>query len=213
MTGADLVFDATDHTYWTPPGRTGGQLVPNVTTVLRAVGVSADFEHIERGTLEFRRQLGTAVHTDCHAFDDEDLQWATVDPRVVPYVEAWAAFREAKRLRPIQRERRVFHPTFHYCGTLDGIFVDGDGRLVLVDLKIGDPEDAAAHLQTAAYEAAYRAEFTTEWPLHARWSVRLQPELREPYRIAEYRDFHDYAKFQACLTVYAEQPARRRRIA
>jgi hypothetical protein len=211
MTGSALVFYPETHEYFTPPGREGGQLVPNVTTILRAVGVSADFEQVERGTLEYRRQLGTAVHADCHAFDDHDLDWATVDPRVKPYVDAWAAFREAKHLTAATRERRVFHPTFQYCGTLDGVFEQPSGDQVLVDIKIGDPDDAAAHLQLAAYEAAYRVEFPDQ-PIGARWSVQLQPGLRVPYRICEYRDFRDFQKFAACLTVYAEQPARRRRI-
>jgi hypothetical protein len=178
--------------------------------VLKAVGVSADFAKVPEGTLEFRRQLGTAVHIDAHAYDDNDLDWATVDDRVKPYIEAWAEFRLAKNLEPTQRERRVYHRIFGYCGTLDGIFAY-DGASILIDIKTGDPEDAAAQFQTAAYEAAYRLDFPQD-RIDERWSVQLCPELRVPYRITPYTDFRDFQKFQAFLTTYHEQPARRRRI-
>lgn len=215
MTGADLIFEASDHTYWMPPGRDGGQQVPNVTTILKAVGVSSNFQHVPSGTLEFRRQLGTAVHVDCHALDDDDLDWMTVDARVEPYVRAWATFRDNKGLVPMQRERRVYHPRFRYCGTLDGVFTFAfdrdDPRCVLIDIKIGDPDDAGAQFQTAAYAAAYLAEFPAE-RIDARWSVQLCPELATPYRVCEYESYLDFLKFQAFLTTFHEQPARRRRI-
>ena len=207
MTASELLFVPETHEYRTPDGVS----VPSVTQILRGVGVSADFKAVAPGTLEYRRQLGTAVHADCHAYDDNDLDWATVDVRVKPYVEAWCQFREAKALRAIHRERRVFHAIRYYCGTLDGIFETPDGQRVLIDIKTGNPDDAAAHLQTAAYQAAYSLEHPGE-RITARWSVQLQPELRMPYRIHEYRDFHDFRTFEACVCVFHEQPARRRRI-
>ena len=95
MTASELLFVPETHEYRTPDGVS----VPSVTQILRGVGVSADFKAVAPGTLEYRRQLGTAVHADCHAYDDNDLDWATVDVRVKPYVEAWCQFREAKALR------------------------------------------------------------------------------------------------------------------
>lgn len=215
MTGVDLLFYPETHEYFTPPGRDGGLAVPNVTTILSAVRASVDFDALERvrpGVVEFRRQLGTAVHHDCHAYDDEDLDVATVDARVRPYLDVWGLVRMNKRLRPVTRERRVYHDKLGFCGTLDGIFEIVDtGQRILADLKIGDPEDAAAHLQTAGYEAAYRHEFPDE-RIDERWSIQLCPGLATPYRIQRYRDFRDFGKFQACLTVFHEQPARRRKI-
>lgn len=219
VTGKALVFYAEPHEYWTPPGREGGTLVPNVTRVLSATGVSADFEGIDRrnpGVVDFRRQLGIAVHDDCHAFDDDDLDWPSVDDRVKPYVTAWSTWRLNHRARPIHRERTVFHRVLFCCGRLDGIFELEDGKRILVDLKIGDPDDAAAHLQTAFYEAAYRLEFPDE-RIDERWSVRLCPELVVPYRNTNYTTrpnaWRDIQKFQAVLTTYHEQAVRRRRIA
>jgi hypothetical protein len=216
-TGGDLIFNAELHEYRLP---LDGRIVPNVTSILRATGMSTDFEAIKAQSaaraerIDYRRDLGTAVHADCHAFDDDDLVWDSINPDVLPYLEAWAVFRENTKLTPTQRERRVFHPLYYYCGTLDGIFLLPNGLRVLGDIKIGDPEDAAADLQTAAYAAAHLVEHPHE-PIDERWSIQLTPDKGIPYRITNYtarpEAWQDFAKFQACLTVFAEQQRRRNR--
>jgi hypothetical protein len=220
MTAADLIFDAETHTSKTPDGRD----VPHVTTVLSAVGVTADFDDLSRVHQRVAENIraaaarGQAVHADCHAFDDDDLDWHSVDPRVAPFVEAWAEMREREQLVPVQRERRLYHPVWHYTGTMDGVFLHRrSGHRVLADIKTADPDDAAAHLQTAAYECAYVHDAPPEQRVDERWSVWLQPGLRTPYRIVNYTarpGAHlDLQKWLACLSVYYEQPGRRRRIA
>lgn len=213
----ELVYDPASHTTRT----TTGIDVPHVTHILSAVGVGTDFEEVAervprmRGRLDYARQRGTAVHMDCHAYDDDDLDWASVDPRVGPYVRAWAQCREEKGLMPVARERRVFHPVDWFTGIMDGLFVR-NGAHGVVDIKTGNPADAAAHLQTAAYAAAYAVEhpgIKVVW----RWAVWLRPGREVPYTIVDYTDTRkrpdchfDYRKFQCCLTVYREQPEQRR---
>lgn len=214
MSGAALDFRADVHEY-----RLGGVLVPSVTQVLRATGVSVDFEGLRetsdrlRDAIDLKRDLGVACHADAHAYDDDDLDWSTVDPRVEPYLRAWAVFRANTSLAPCARERRLYHPVHRYAGTLDGIFRLPSGRQVLVDMKLGDPESAASHLQTAAYEAAYLVEHP-DAEIHERWAVQLCPERQVPYRVTNYTDrpeaWQDLHTFLCCLTVYHEQPARRR---
>ena len=223
-TSADLRYDPNTHTSTLPDGTP----VPHVTAVLSATGLSEDFDRLSgtaprvAAAVQLARHRGTAVHADCHAFDDDDLQWATVDPRVRPYVLAWAEARGALWLHPLAhaRERHVFHPLYRYTGILDGVFLrqapNQPARHVLVHLKTGDPEAAAAHLQTAAYKAAWDAEHPDE-PVDERWAIWLRPERAVPYTVENYtarleQCLHDFPKFLAALTVYNEQPARRRRI-
>jgi hypothetical protein len=211
LTGGALIFYPESHAYYTPPGREGGRRIPSVTQILRAVGVSEDFDAIERsrpGVVTFARDLGTAVHADAHAYDDADLDHETVDPRVRPYLDAWIAWRDNYNAVPLHRERRVYHAAHQYCGTLDGIF-DIGGQIVLVDVKTGDPLAAGAAYQTAAYEAAHQAEYP-DLRIHERWSVQLTPENGVPYRITRYQDWTDFRKFQAFVTTYWAQAARRR---
>lgn len=212
MTSADLIFDPASHTYRLPDGP-----VPSVTSILSAVRVSTDFEEISSFSrrraeqIDRKRQIGSAVHADCHAYDDDDLDLADVPAEWRPYVEAWAQFRADKGLIPVERERMVLHPRLRYCGTLDGVFRGADADSlwrVLVDIKIGDPDDAGAQFQTAAYAHAWAAESGC-FPTCERWSVRLTPERRIPYRIKPYTDPTDFPRFCAFLTTYHAQACRR----
>jgi hypothetical protein len=221
----DVTYDSDTHTSTLPDG----QKVPHVTEVLGCVGVATDFDELAALSnyvaekIETARLRGTAVHADCHAYDDtgvdgsSDLVWESMHPQVRPFVESWRTCREDKGLVPLAhgRERRVYHPLFNYTGILDGVFMCRQKR-ILLDLKTGDPESAAAHLQTAAYEAAWTMMFP-HLPIDQRWAVQLTPRLRVPYRIKNYtarEDAHcDIGKWLACLTVYNEQPERRRKAA
>lgn len=221
LAATDLIFDPATHTSRTPDGRE----VPHVTTILSATRITTDFDEMaaqsrtRRETVENARDRGTAVHADCHAYDDEDLAWQTVHPEVLPYVEAWATLREQLGLVPLAhgRERRVFHPVYWYTGTLDGIFFETDKPdwLILGDIKTGDPEDAAAHLQTAAYERAWVREHPS-LPIRERVSFWLQPGKRIPYKRVNYSEraeaHQDFAVFEAALCVYNNQAGRRRRL-
>ena len=209
------VYDPDTHETWCD-----GEQWPHVTGILSAVGVSAQYEDVgpaRQRALEAASARGTAVHADCHAYDDDDLDLAQVDPRTRPYVEAWAECREALGLRPLShgRERYVWHPTYRYAGILDGIWVR-DGRLVLGDLKTGDPENAAAHLQTAAYELAHVALFPAS-VVSERWAIWLRPGRSVPYSIINYTRLERWpgehaATWLACLEVYREQHGRRARV-
>lgn len=208
---ARLVFEPGTHTYYLD-----GVQKPSVTEILKATGVSTDFAALGamsdrlRDDILFKRELGTSLHSDIHAFDDGQLKFETVDPAVFPYLEAWATFRSQKRLEPLERERRVYHGGLDYCGTLDGIFRLPNGAQVLIDVKTGDPEDAAAHLQTAGYLLAY----LYEWPdaaVSERWSVQLVPTRAVPYVITPYRGWEDFSNWSAIVTTYWQQSGRRRR--
>ena len=213
-TATDLTFDPVAHEYRLPDGRP----VPSVTQILSAVGVSLDFEALAQmsartaAAVDLKRDLGHALHADAHAFDDDDLEWATVDERVRPYLEAWVAFRANTQITPTARERRVFHPVFRYAGTLDGIFLTPNGRRVLVDIKTGDPDDSGCRWQTAAYQYAFAIEHPREH-IDERWGVRLMPGRSVPYDIAIYRDWRDWLAFQAFVTTFHYQAARRGRSA
>ena len=144
------------------------------------------------------------MHADCHAFDDGALDEATVHPDVRPYLDAWKTFRQNTGLQPLTRERMVFDPRYFYCGTLDGIFSTSSARrLVLVDLKTGDP-GAAAGYQTAAYLAAWAIEHP-DVLVQERWAVQLTPENAIPYRVFPYTDWRDFTKFASFCTTFHER--------
>jgi hypothetical protein len=217
----DIAFDAETHTSRLPDGTD----VPHVTAVLAGVGVSRDIEEltgISRRVAEnvaLATQRGSAVHADCHAYDDDDLDWETVDPRVLPFLDAWVTCCRDLGLTPLAhaRERRLYHWILHYVGRMDGVFLRmlfSMAVRILADLKTADPEDSACQFQTAAYEAAWMLMHPDQ-PIDQRWAIWLRPERRVPYTIVNYSArpdaWQDFQKFQAFLTTYNNQACRRPR--
>lgn len=213
FTAADITFRPDEHEYVLPDGR----VVPSVTQILAATGISTDFESLKqvspsmRAAIEKKRAIGSALHRDAHALDDHDLDWSTVHPEVKPYLEAWAVFRENSRLEPLCRERCVYHSGLHYAGTFDGIFRSSNGRNVLVDLKTGDPDDAGTQWQTAGYQLAWEYMHPGGLPIHERMGVRLIPGRRIPYDTEPYNEWRDRDEWRAFLTTYFRQAVRRLR--
>jgi len=214
FTGADLIFEAAAHSYRLP---LSGVAVPSVTQILSALGISTDFEALKgmggslADAIERKRAIGTALHSDAHSYDDDDLDRETVHPDVRPYLDAWITFRANQHVFPVTRERRLYSPTLGVCGTLDGIFhrQDAPDTLILVDIKTGDPESAAARYQTALYQILWEEEHP-DLPIAERWSVQLTPTVGLGYRIHPYTDWTDGDKARAFVTTYYCTAARRK---
>lgn len=152
-----VTFDEPTHRY-----RYFGQPVHNVTTIMRAHKLSGDLSHIPEPELTAKRELGLEVHTATHYDDEGELDHASVtNPRAAGYIEAWRLFKREQDFEALLLECRLVHPAKLDAGTLDrwGIVhrLDRSGLPAVVDLKTGDPDDARAEVQTAAYEDILRA--------------------------------------------------------
>lgn len=180
-----LVYDPSDERNHTLNGR----LVPSVTQINKAMGLSADFSQVRHDVLERKRAIGQAAHAASHYFDEGDLVIRSVAPEVQPYLDAWRRFRDERRFQPILLETIVASTTHHYIGRFDRLGVVDGGQdqwiRVLADIKIGDPDDAGAQWQTAGYEVALRECCQSLAPYSIlRWSVQLRPD--GTYRLAQY---------------------------
>ena len=208
-----IEFEAATHTYLVD-----GEIWPGVTSILRATGLSTDWDRMPRSVREAaerKRSLGQDVHHACTLLDRGDLAWGALDDALFPYVEAWERYtRERAIVKWIAIEEIVYHPTWRYIGTLDRLAVLDTGGTLLPDIKIGDPEDAAGQYQTIGYAMAAlqtpavveRGALSLKTPI-----VRECVQLKEngTYRIHPYdRDRDDWKVFQAALVVCAAQPRR-----
>jgi len=197
-----LLFNAAAHEYFLD-----GPQVPSVTGVLRDQSL-VDFSGVPPFILERARQRGTAVHALCHFYNENDLDWTSVDPTYRPYVEAWVACVAERHIVPLLCERRLASRRHRVAGTLDLLAeIDGDGWLL--DFATGDPEDAAKDFQTAAYlglalewasEDQRLADVLKRFQRWRRASVRLMKTGL--FRVTEYTDARDYARFQTLAAAW-----------
>jgi hypothetical protein len=149
---------------------------------------------------------GTAIHHATALDDAGELDPATVDPRIMPYVEAWRSARKALRMEIIESELSLRHETAGYRGTLDRVvrLPDLAGRnLVVGDIKTSEAKPRVK-LQTMAYALAYkRAERLRTLPRRTcfvleadgRWTVGLGTEAIFS------NDARDRAAWLACLAL------------
>lgn len=182
-----------------------GRPIASVTQVLEQGG-KCDFSMVKTHVLQRKGLIGTAAHIAAHYYDEGDLQTATVDRSVAPYLDGWIAFREARQFEPLCLETVIFSRQHGYTGRLDRLgTVAGLDRLVLVDIKTGDPDAARADLQTFAYELAVEEELAAAGIAHSpieRWAVQVFPNGR--YRLRRYPEAprswrHDRAEFLEAL--------------
>lgn len=197
-----IQFDEPSHTYLV-----NGEVFPSVTHILRAVGLSTDWTRLPplvRAAAELKRDLGVRVHEACRLHDRGELSWGTLADDLFPYVEAWERYCKARGILDFDAiEQIVAHPTLRYAGTLDRIATLATNEPpLLVDLKCGDPDDAAGQFQTAGYAGTFLdRSFVRE-------CVRLFPTGKfSVFPYPHHRD--DWKVFQAALTVYRAQPSRR----
>lgn len=178
----------------------------HVTQSLGAVPPWRDlYARVPYTALEEKRALGVAVHAATHFHDDNDLDMATVDPAIMPYLEGWIAFKWQCRFEPQEREIHVYHPVYGYRGTLDALGLMKD-EPALVDLKCSEVDPRIFGPQTAAYLEAWQYQTNDRTP-RTRWCVQLG---RGTYRVAKHSNRRDFNVFLATLEIYNfSQPWRR----
>jgi hypothetical protein len=191
-----------------------GTPMPSVTPRSSAPSASpSDFEALRASSdriaqaIDLKREIGTALHADAHAFDDHDLDWSTVDPRVLPYLEAWVTFRENTGLQPVTRERRVYNALHGYAGTLDGIFDKPNGGRCWWTSKPATPRTAAAPFRPRRMRRPTNSNTRTSRRSPSAGACSSCPEPRCRIASRLYRAGRTSQKFQAFVTTYHCQPA------
>ena len=196
--GPLVTLDETTHVYT----HVDGHHPPSVTTILGGVPPWRDvYAQVRPEVLARKAEVGRAVHRATWLADEDDLDEASVEAEVAPYLAAWRRFRAEVGFAPVERERPVFHPQLGYAGCPDAVgHTPQIPRPILVDLKTTDePAAVLAGPQTAAYAEAWLAE-RDETGLVERWSVHLRED--GTYRLVTHRDRRDFAVFKAALEIW-----------
>jgi len=144
-----IQFDEARHLY-----TVGDEIVPSVTFVLRQTGVSPDSRYYSRQA----RDRGRAVHEAIRLFDENRLNFATLDPRIEGWLRAYIEWSsgEGERFTRAKNEVVLWNETLRVAGKADKIAVDKFyGPRAVVEFKSGEPEDWHA-LQVEAYRVAAR---------------------------------------------------------
>lgn len=193
-----LTFNAERHEYhW------NGKPVPGVT---RALGDLTDYSFVKPDALERARQEGEAIHAMVELYLKDDLDEDTLPAWLAPRLAALKKLIADTQFKVRASEKRVYHPTYGYAGTLDltaSMIVGSKAKAVeaLLDVKRSFAAGAAIGLQLAAYQAAENAGRASQGVIPQvthRYALQLRAD--GSYRLELFEDSTDFMVFLACLT-------------
>lgn len=183
----EISFDEINHKYTFE-----GLTLPSVTQILSAVGLP-DLSAISSTILQWKAELGTMVHLATELDDQNELDYGSLDDRIIPYLEAYQRFKFESGFEIIDMERMVFDPALKYAGKLDrfGIL---NGKKALLDIKTGVFDPMSVGPQTAAYARAY-----TDLKCK-RYALQLKDDGN--YKLHRLNNDNDFNIFLSALNVY-----------
>ena len=105
----EIVFQREGHIY-----TVDGKEVTSVTTIIKDCGLIDTTWFNDTATTR-----GTYVHQATELLDKDDLDEASLDPALVPYVDAYKRFKDETGFCINDIEKIVYNSTYGYIGTLD----------------------------------------------------------------------------------------------
>lgn len=190
MASAALQFDPVAHTY-----EAAGKRLPSVTQVL---GILNDWSGIPPAVLEAARDFGANLHAAINLYNRGELDKASVDAPLVPYLDGWEAFLDQSGAVVIASEQPVYHPSLGYAGTPD-VVLDWNGRIVVPDIKSTHAVPRTVGPQTAAYAEAWWYTNGARGRRPERYCIHLQDGK---YQLHKRNDPADWSMFLSCLNVF-----------
>lgn len=182
-----LTFDAPTHHYFID-----GNHVPSVTQVLEPLDL---LDGIPFWNLEHARTRGQHVHEAMALLVRDELDWSSLDPELVPYIEGGKRFLEESGITVIASELRVACPRLRCAGTLDLIGFWRNAETT-IDFKATAMMPPSVGPQCAAYDRLYTSMYGGR--ARKRFCVQLKAG---DYKVHPLTDPADWAIFQSCLNI------------
>ena len=178
MNGALVELDPETHRY-----AMGGAPMPGVSEIIGSLGL-VDISHYR----EWHRARGTAIHLALRFHLEGDLNWASLDPRIVGYVRSAIRFLEDAKVMAEMVEQPLGSRVYRFCGTPDVVGM-AFGDPAIIDWKSGGLTDTVG-LALAGYD------ILDGFTYRRRIAVQLQEDGSMPKK-RDLDNSRDYPRFLA----------------
>lgn len=186
-----LSFDSEAHEY-----RWNGRIVPSVTQLLKPL---QSFDMVPKHLLDAAAEFGTNVHRAVELMINGNLNWATLDPALEPYVKAADKWLNDTNAVVLGVEERFFNTDKRYAGTIDLVcrIPAKNDQVHIIDWKSAASVPRTVGPQTAAYAKGYKSK-------HDRTPARSCVTLKGDgnYNNHPQTNRSDWTMFQTCLNLY-----------
>jgi hypothetical protein len=146
--------------------------------------------------LEHARVRGQHVHEAMALLVREELDWSSLDPELIPYIEGGKRFLDESGITVIASEMRVACANIGCAGTLDlcGYWRNSEA---IIDWKATATMPPTVGPQTAGYDRLYQSMFGGR--SRRRYCVQLKPRA---YKVYPLPDPADWSIFQSALNIH-----------
>ncbi len=186
-----IQFDEVKHEY-----TLGGRKLPGVTSILKPF--YGDLRYVQQDVLEYKSELGQAVHKAVELHVLGGLDYSTLVSPVAEYFDQFLRFEAETGFRAIAAEARV-HSDLGYAGTLD-LAGYMHNMLGVIDVKTTAALSPVVALQLAAYLRAFNERREKKQEVATRrFALRLTPDK---YRLVPFTEAGDFAVFLSLLKIH-----------
>ena len=189
----ELTFDIEKHEY-----KLGDVVLPSVTQLLSEFKL-VDFSGVPADRLEYKRQLGTAVHAAIFMLNQGILDEKSLDPAIVPYLDAYHRFKQVEYFDPDNGGDlvRMYSKKWLFAGSPDDTGILNDAETI-IDYKCTYAMYKSTGAQLSGYEILFRENMKRKFK--RRLGLLLKPTGH--YELTEFKDKTDEQDFLACVHLH-----------
>jgi hypothetical protein len=152
-------------------------------------------EYPDTPEVAYGMERGTVVHEALSMAARGDLDEATLDPVIAPYLPPWRTWMQQSGVRVLTTEERIKNEALGLSGGID-LVCEIDSRITVVDYKTG-AEEEWHRLQTALYAILWQGK--VGGPTPSRGSLYLEPGIAPLWRPHVHQI--DFTRAKAVLTI------------
>jgi hypothetical protein len=178
-----------------------GQRLLSVTSLFESLGM-IDYAGASEAVLQWKSELGVAVHSGIEYLTEGTLDWDTVDENAMPYImsfEDWA--RESGYVSTGREQQGILTIHGMKCGyrydNIGTMIYKGRKRWVMLELKNTVKSSPTWKIQTAAYTIP--APKLENGEQYLRCALQLRPDAPAiPHYYEDAEDARSFAHFLYC---------------
>jgi hypothetical protein len=163
-----FTFDEEKHEY-----RIEDKILPSVTKILSATGVSRDYS----GISPIYAKRGIAIHKAVELVDKGTLDESSLIREITPQVRGYKRFVADTGYQPLHCELRLIHRALWYAGGIDKVGRI-DGKLGIIDIKATESVDnESLKAQLIGYKILWEKNYP-EQPIDFLYGLKLRRDGR-----------------------------------
>ena len=173
----ELKFDNEKHIY-----KLDGVIIPGYSQIAKDLGLT-DYSHVNKSDLDWKAQVGKAVHTAIFLHNTDELDMDSLDETVSSYFKSWLMFKELYQPKILTQysEKPICSFKWRYGVTPD-IIAEIKELLTILEIKTVTSMNPVTALQTEFQKVA--VEEYHKIKIKQRWGLQLIPNSMpklEPY--------------------------------